>query len=270
MGAGAMTTPWTVTAAADRITLDADGGGEVTFTATNSGVVQDRVMFEAVPDKGADRSWFAVGEPERVLAPSASVPYLVKISVPAGTKPGSYSIQGRAYSASADQPPEENSAISGRVTFEVPPATASSPPKRWWLIVAAALLVVVLGVVGLLVFGQGGEEPPTPPPVAEVVMPDLVGMSIEQARAAVEAAGLTVGNVTGRVESTGRFGEVVDQSVQRGVKVPPGTTVDLVVRSAPEVTDPVPTVQPPTFQPPTFPPPPPPPPRPGFPPRQEP
>ncbi|HZN76768.1 MAG TPA: hypothetical protein VFC00_34510 [Micromonosporaceae bacterium] len=150
-----MATEWVISSAAERVRLAGDNRGETSFTITNPGTVPDRVVFEMVAADGADLSWFNVEEPQRLVGPGASVSYVVKILVPAGAPAGSYSLQGRAYSA--DSAPEEGSRLSGRVGFDV--AASAKPKKPWWpYAVAAGVLVVVLAVVGYLVF-RSDEEP---------------------------------------------------------------------------------------------------------------
>jgi hypothetical protein len=156
-----MTTEWVVTAAAERYELTPQNTGEVTFTVTNPGPAQDRVVFEVVADERAGRAWFAVDEPQRPVPGGGSVSYLVKTAVPGGTAPGTYWMQGRAYSAST--PPEETSRLSGRVTFEVRPV--AKPSRPWWpYAAAAALVVVVLAVVGWLVLRPAGTPTAQPSP----------------------------------------------------------------------------------------------------------
>jgi hypothetical protein len=51
-----MNTNWVITTAADRIVLDDQRAGELTFTVSNPTPYPDRTVFEVVPDEGADRS----------------------------------------------------------------------------------------------------------------------------------------------------------------------------------------------------------------------
>ena len=78
-----MSTKWVVTVATDQITLDDQRRGEAAFTVTNPGPAADRVVFDAVPDEGADGSWFSVAEPQRLVRGGASVSFVVKVVVPA-------------------------------------------------------------------------------------------------------------------------------------------------------------------------------------------
>jgi hypothetical protein len=165
-----MTTPWTISAAAERVQLDAMQQGETTFTVTNSGPVDARAVLDVVPGENANRAWFTVADPQRLVPYGGSVTFLAKIAVPPGTPAGAYWFAGRTYSA--DAAPEESSVLSNRVTFEVKPSAAPVPwwKKWWWLIAVAALVVVVLVVVLFVVLSDDdpanpGGQPPQAPPV---------------------------------------------------------------------------------------------------------
>lgn len=150
-----MTTELTITAATERVNLDAQNRAEVAFTVTNTGSRPSQVVFETVPGDGADGGWFSVDEPQRRIQAGASVSYLVRIAVPAGAAAAGYTLQGRAYPA--DAAPEESSRLSNRVAFDVAPS--AKPAKPWWpYAVAAALVLVALGVVGWLLFRDDGES----------------------------------------------------------------------------------------------------------------
>jgi serine/threonine-protein kinase len=70
-----------------------------------------------------------------------------------------------------------------------------------------------------------------------VAVPDgLVGMTEEQARAALTDAGLTVGTVEGREDDDAEPGEVLETDPQSGQEVPVGSAVNLVVAQAPQTT----------------------------------
>ena len=155
-----MTAPWVVTTSTERLALNAQRQGEVTFTVTNTTDAADRAVFEPIAGEGVDRSALTVENPDRMIPGHGSAAFLVRVAIPQQAAPGRYELYGQAYSAHLA--PEETYGRSGRVVFEVAPAPV--PKKRpWWLLAVAALVVIVLAVVGWLVFGRGG---PTPTPAA--------------------------------------------------------------------------------------------------------
>lgn len=228
-----MTTKWVVTTATDRIPLDEQRRGETAFTVTNPGRAADRAVFEVVPGTGAERSWFTVEDPQRLVRSSASVSYVMKVAVSPAAPPGTYEVKGRVYSS--DAPPEEDFVDSNRVVLEVKPAPKPEPKKRpWWLIVVVALVVLVLGVVIWLV--ARGDEP-APPPAGDGTVPIVTGRTEAEATALLRDAGLKVGTVRHKHDA-GKPEAVLEQSLPAGAKLPPDTAVNLVVQvrmSAPTV-----------------------------------
>src|SRR5512139_2138656 len=166
-----MSTEWVVTTAAERVTLNEQRQGELTFTVTNPTSRADRAVFDVVPGDGADAAWFQVDEPQRAVRGTASVSYLVRAAIPAQTPPGEFAVQGRVYSA--DSAPEESSVLSSRVLLAV--KGAEKPVKKrwpWWIWVVAALVAVVLIVTITLVVSNRGDGPVVAPD-GTVAMPDV-------------------------------------------------------------------------------------------------
>jgi hypothetical protein len=238
-----VSTQWVVTNASSRITLDAQKQGETTFTVSNPAMNADRAVFEVVPGDGADRSWFTVADPQRMVPGTGSVPYLVKVAVPAGAAAGSYSVQGRVYSA--DSAPEESSVLSGRILFDIGAAAApvEEKPKPWWLIAVAALVVLVIGVVTWLLVAGGDEPKPiavgnspsasasASAPPKEAKVPNLLGLTADQATKELTAAGLSVGTLK-RKQDPANKDKVLSQGTAATTVVPGGTKVDLVVAAS--------------------------------------
>jgi hypothetical protein len=247
-----MSTTWAITNAAERIVLDEQKVGEITFTVSNRTPYPDRAVFEVVPQDGAEASWFSTDEPQRPVPAGGSVAYLVKVTVPAEAAPGSHSLQGRVYSA--DSAPEEGSVLSGRILLDV--AGAVPVPKRrpWWLLVVAGLVALVIGVVVWLLVPTGGtpvagpSAAPTRSTRASVpasatasvaTVPNLVGLTEQEAAKQLTALGLAEGKVLHR-QDPAHAGKVLEQS-RTLVSVPVGTKVDLVLAvslAAPGITNP--------------------------------
>jgi hypothetical protein len=229
-----MSTEWVVAAGAERLGLTTSGTeeapgpsvGELTFTVTNPGPVEDRVVFEIVPGDGAKRPWFTVDEPQRLVPAGQSVTFLIKVSVPAGEPAGPFWVQGRVYSA--DTAPEESSRVSGRVTGEIAP-TKIKKSKPWWLLAVAGLVVIVIGVVGWLILRPGNAP-----------VPALTGLTEDQARERLSQSGLQLGQVQRR-HQPGSERKIVEQSVAEGQPAGSGSTVDVVITvtlTAPELVSP--------------------------------
>ena len=239
-----MTTKWAVTVATDPVTLDDQRRGEAAFTVTNPGPAADRVVFDVVPDEGADGSWFSVSEPQRLVRGGASVSFVMKVAVPAEAVPGSYAVQGLVYSA--DSAPEESSVLSPRVVLEVP-VGEGEPSRRWpwWWFAVAGLVVVVLAVVIVLVATGGGDDEgvagprPTPTVVLPGVMPDVVGLT--ESEAARQLARRRIGVEPRYLHDPDQAGTVLGQSVPPGGTVgSAGVTLDLAVAlPAPVLIEPV-------------------------------
>lgn len=83
-----------------------------------------------------------------------------------------------------------------------------------------------------LIISQGPEEPepqPEPEPTTTVtVVPELVGQSVDDAVAALEEAGLALGDVE-EDESDEPAGTVIESNPEAGEEVEQLTAVDLVV-----------------------------------------
>ena len=134
---------WQIGESGTSVALDDRGRGEVTFTVTNVGEAQDRSMLAIAPLDGAVSGWFVVEEPQRVVAPGASVVYPVDITVPPDVPAGTYGLQAVAYSADTD--PSESSVTSKRISLALTrPAVPRRAPRWLWLVVAAVVLLILI------------------------------------------------------------------------------------------------------------------------------
>ena len=113
------------------------------------------------------------------------------------------------------------------------PAAAVSPSRRWvWIVSAVAAVLVVVGVVLALVLGGGG---------GKVEVPNLRGMTLEQAREKLEGLGLHLGEVEDQYieEESEEEGLVVSQDPEWGTMLAKGEKVNVTVTRElrmPEVT----------------------------------
>lgn len=90
----------------------------------------------------------------------------------------------------------------------------------------AAGEVVEVGSTVDLIVSAGSER---------IAVPPLVGLTEDQARTAIEEAGLEVGNVTGQADPDMAAGLVIESVPGAGVEISPSIPVDLVVSTGPEV-----------------------------------
>jgi beta-lactam-binding protein with PASTA domain len=81
---------------------------------------------------------------------------------------------------------------------------------------------------GSAVAVEVGAEAPPPPPAEEVDVPDLAGMTEEEAKAALEAAGLALGT-SAKAPGRGQPGKIVSQTPAKGARAAKGTAVNVEV-----------------------------------------
>lgn len=181
--------PWTISTSAERIELDATGKAETTFTVTNSGPVDQRLVFGVVRSDNAGQVNVVVAEPQRTVPHGGSVTFLVNLTVPPGTPPATCWIAGRVYSA--EGAPEETAVLSDRVSFEIKPTAAPAKRNIWiWLIPVIVLAVVVIGVVLFIVLRDDNPDPPPGPPVhasGELLVLDEGVFDLDELRASQRA-----------------------------------------------------------------------------------
>jgi predicted nucleic acid-binding Zn ribbon protein len=139
-------TRWQIGESGPSVTLDDRGRGEVTFTVTNVGGSQDRSMLTITPLDGAAAGWFEVEEPQRLVAPGASVVYPVEIAVPPDVPAGTYGLQAVAFSADTD--PLASSVSSRRISVVLTREAQRRRAPRWlWVVIAAVVLVLLIVVL---------------------------------------------------------------------------------------------------------------------------
>jgi tRNA A-37 threonylcarbamoyl transferase component Bud32 len=100
------------------------------------------------------------------------------------------------------------------------------PQRRMspWAWVGIALLVIALGIGGAWALSLAG---------GSSGVPDVRGMTVTEAKAAIEAAGLKVGNTDTKPDDTVPAGQVVSTDPAIGTPTEKGQTVDITVSGGP-------------------------------------
>jgi serine/threonine-protein kinase len=109
---------------------------------------------------------------------------------------------------------------------------AARKRKRKIIAIVVALALLLLGGAIAAAIALSGED--TPPPAAQVAVPVLAGQTEAAARTAIEAAGLTVGEVTTAASGTVDQGLVIESDPAAGASVEEGSKVNLVVSGGPD------------------------------------
>jgi hypothetical protein len=149
-----------VTAAGGTLALDDSGQANASFTVTNTSAQEVTGRLLTKPSDPAKPEWFSIdGESIRDFTPNGAQDVVVKLDVPPGSPPASYSFR---LDAVAEDDPDEDYTEGPSVAFEV--AAAPPAPKKkfpWWILIVAGaiVLVIVIGVVvWLLTKGGGGSK----------------------------------------------------------------------------------------------------------------
>jgi hypothetical protein len=143
---------FTVTSAGQRVSLDANGAAQASFTVTNTSTQTLRGRLLARPGDTAKPEWFSIaGETVRQFGPNAAEQVVVQLTVPRTAPPGTYSFRLDAVS---EADPDEDFTEGPSVAFDV--AATPPPPKRkipWWIfaIAGAVVLLIIIVVVILIV-----------------------------------------------------------------------------------------------------------------------
>ena len=116
---------FTVTAAGQKVNLDASGTAKAPFTVTNTSAQALTARLLTRPSDPAKPEWFSIaGESVRDFAPNASEQVVVQLDVPPGSPSASYAFRLDAVS---EVDPDEDFTEGPSVAFEV---EAPPPPKK--------------------------------------------------------------------------------------------------------------------------------------------
>jgi hypothetical protein len=125
---------FTVTAAGQKVDLDASGTGQASFTVTNTSANTLKGRLLARANNHATAEWLSiVGSSVREFAPNAGVQVVVQVSVPPGSPAGSYSFRLDAVS---EANPDGDFTESPSVGFDVPGRRRRTRRFPWSLVIA--------------------------------------------------------------------------------------------------------------------------------------
>ncbi len=229
------------TTATEALKADSKGHAEVVFTVTNTSPKPARGLAKAKALDNTKQEWLTLrGESERDFAPAATQQFVVSFDGPLMT-PGS-----PVGKAAATQPSSAHESATGvaaaptKYRFRLDIANAAKPDEDFtegqvvtveaavgkkktgfpiWIIPVAAVVLIGIGV-GLWLLLRP----------KNVAVPNVVGMSLADARATIEQAKLKVAEdeTTQNVAE----GQVTDQTPKPGESVKKGTEIKLVLEPA--------------------------------------
>jgi eukaryotic-like serine/threonine-protein kinase len=129
---------------------------------------------------------------------------------------------------------------------------AQAPIRRGrglpWLLIALVAILFTLGIIGGLqavlgsdamngwfdVFQNDAQQPPQPAGPEQVKVPDVVGVTRNEAERTLTDARLEVGRVSSFPSDSVAAGRVIEPGFAAGTPVEPGTKVNLTVSSGPQ------------------------------------
>lgn len=223
-----------ITTAGDTIKTDNKGHTEAAFTVTNTTSRPVRGMASAAALDSTKQEWLHItGEADRDFAAGATQQYVVTFDSPiVAPGPADPKATAAAAATAADKygfrlnvasatNPDEDFAESPIVRVELPAAKKLEPKKPFpkWIFIPIAI-VILIGIGLGLFFAL--HKP-------NVAVPNVIGMTFDDASAALSAANLTP--VQKEVQITGKApaGQVIDQEPKaEAAAVPKGTEVQLI------------------------------------------
>lgn len=217
------------TTASDILKADAKGHAEVVFTVTNTTARPVRGMGRAVALESTKKEWLQIsGESDRDFSAGGTQQYVVTFDAPVATAAPS----GPSAPAAADKYSFRLDVASGRnpdedftegpvVKVEMPLPKPVTPPKPFpkWIFIPIAAVVLIGIAVGLYFLLRK----------TVVAVPNVVGMTLEQAKSTLSEAKLTPVELEVRVTEKAPPGQVIDQDPKPDSSpVPKGTQVKLI------------------------------------------
>jgi beta-lactam-binding protein with PASTA domain len=218
------------TTASDILKADAKGHAEAVFTVTNTTARPVRGMGRAVALESTKKEWLQIsGESDRDFSAGGTQQYVVTFDAPVATAAPS----GPSAPAAADKysfrldvasarNPDEDFTEGPPVRVELPVVKPAPPPKPFpkWIVIPIAAVVLIGIVVGLyFVFRK-----------TNVPVPNVVGMTLEQAKSTLSEAKLTPVEQEVQITQSAPPGQVIAQDPKPDSSpVPKSTEVKLTI-----------------------------------------
>lgn len=202
-----------ITSATDHILLNADRKGEATFTVTNGSTRTIRAQIKLRSLEEAKGEWLSLaGEAERDFTPGGTQQVVVNVQLPPGTPSSKHSFRVDVISI---ENPDEDYSEGPVVALRMGSPARPARPFPWWILIAALVgLAVISALVYLLI-------------PKKVDVPNVVQMSLEEAKKRIDALGLVVTEIA--QESNEKEGTVIDQKPKEGNKIKNGGSIELTV-----------------------------------------
>ncbi len=219
-----MSGPFAITAATSSVRLDANRRATTAFTVSNTSGIPVRGRARLVPQDPAAQGWLTlIGEAERNFSTTGTEQYTVQVVVPADAAPGRYIFRLDVVGVVN---PDEMFSEGPTVTFEVGGSKPQKKPFPWWiLLVLAGTLAIIACIVTFVLWPRGVE------------VPDVTGMTVQDATGVLVEAGFGVGEVT-LVSSDGvPQGGVIRSDPAGNENAKEGTEVSLVISDGPASPD---------------------------------
>jgi beta-lactam-binding protein with PASTA domain len=226
----------------ETIRADEKGYAEVIYTVTNTSARPVRGIAKVKPLDQTKQEWLKLkGEPERDFAAAATQQYIVAFEGPVLPPTADVNTEASAGAAPAAVPSKYPFRLDVAVATNMDEDFTEGPvvtvqaaigvKKKsfpFWIIPIAA--VVLIGIaVGLFFLLRP----------SKVVVPNVVGKSLANARAELEKADLVAVEEETQVTNNAPAGQVIDQEPKEGESVREGSEISLIVEgSQPLVTVP--------------------------------
>ena len=214
------------------VKLDSQGRANVQYTVKNMSqrpLDARAVLISLPPTKPpsgiVEKGWVKIdGKPERHLDANKDETFTVRIAVPPKSAAGNYTF--RLDTVWVDKPDEGDEGQTVAFAVTAPPPNGHPP---LWLI--PVLLVVVIGIgVGLWLALKGPK------------VPDLVGMTVDEATNALDGTDMTLNPTTVPANSPADAGKILSQEPPKGKKATKGGKVGVTVGAQSATTVPVQSV----------------------------